>query len=145
MSDLFDPQVRGQFRDRLLHLEPDAQAKWGSLTAPRMVAHLIDAFEIGFGEKAVTVRGPLANPIGRWLVLRMPIPRGKLKAPPEFHECEPGEFAADRDRVLAYLDRFAAGPEQQWGPSPFLGRMSGQQWARLHAKHLEHHLTQFGV
>ena len=32
-----------------------------------------------------------------------------------------------------------------WGRSSFMGPMTGRDWSRLQAKHLDHHLTQFGV
>jgi hypothetical protein len=35
--------------------------------------------------------------------------------------------------------------DAEWPTHPMLGRMSGSEVSRLHAKHLHHHLTQFGV
>jgi hypothetical protein len=32
-----------------------------------------------------------------------------------------------------------------WPHHPVFGRMTGEQVSHLHAKHLNHHLTQFGV
>lgn len=146
MANLFIAADRASFQDRLRHLTSEAPAQWGALTAAQMLTHLIDAFQITFAEKEVKVRrGFLATAFGRWLMLKLPIPRGRITAPPIFHETEPGDFSADRDQVIAYINRFADGPDQRFGPSPLFGHMSPQQWAGLHATHLEHHLTQFGV
>jgi hypothetical protein len=34
--------------------------------------------------------------------------------------------------------------EGGWGRAVF-GRLSGREWSRLQARHLDHHLKQFGV
>ena len=56
------------------------------------------------------------------------------------------DFASERERCLRLIDDFAAKRiDEEWPSSPMLGRMSGTDVTRLHAKHLNHHLTQFGV
>lgn len=146
MKDLFNATERRRVIERLQKLQPESQPRWGSLTAPLLMAHLIDACRISFAEKAVEPQpGFLSTALGRWLALRMPIPRGRIKAPPAFHETEPEDFDSDRARVITYIERFADGPDQTWGPSPIFGQLSPQQWARLHRTHFDHHLRQFGV
>jgi len=146
MADLFDSSERAALSARLQRLRPDDEARWGSLTPARLLAHLIDAFAIGFGERKVQVRrGFLSTRLGRALVLRLPIPRGRITAPPDFHATEPGDFAADKQRVLDLIARFADGPDQRWGSSPIFGELTPRQWATLQAKHLRHHLEQFGL
>lgn len=56
------------------------------------------------------------------------------------------DFEAERARCLRLIDELAGKQlESDWPPSPVLGRMSGRDVTRLHAKHLNHHLTQFGA
>ena len=87
----------------------------------------------------------MSSRFGRWLILKFPIPKGKIKAPPIFHETNPGIFEEDRATILGYIDRMAKDQNQDWGPSPLFGHMSAKQWAQLHHTHLDHHLKQFGV
>jgi hypothetical protein len=35
--------------------------------------------------------------------------------------------------------------EATWPDSSFMGPMTGKDWSRMGAKHLDYHLTQFGV
>jgi hypothetical protein len=35
--------------------------------------------------------------------------------------------------------------EIPWGESPFLGSLDAGDWGTLNARHLGHHLSQFGV
>jgi hypothetical protein len=57
------------------------------------------------------------------------------------------DFDAEKTNCLALIDRIAAKrlDESGWGKSGLLGQMSGRDWSRLQAKHLNHHLTQFSV
>jgi hypothetical protein len=56
------------------------------------------------------------------------------------------DFEAERARCLRLVDEFAAKPlDDQWVDSPALGHMTGRDHTRMQAKHLNHHLTQFGV
>ena len=55
-------------------------------------------------------------------------------------------FRIERDRCCRLVDELASKPlDDAWPDSPTLGRMSGRDVSRLHAKHLNHHLTQFGA
>ena len=89
-----------------------------------------------------------AAALGKWFVIWSPIPwpKGKIKAPPAFFWTPPGpELEADRERLLEYVRRFGKPEEISWGTSPFLGKLDAREWAALNARHLEHHLSQFGV
>jgi hypothetical protein len=57
------------------------------------------------------------------------------------------DFGAERERLLASVDRFsAAGPAQfTTYPHTFFGPMTPSEWAIMHYKHLDHHLRQFSV
>ncbi|MDA3959175.1 MAG: DUF1569 domain-containing protein [Planctomycetota bacterium] len=115
------------------------------MPARQLPPHLIDALEMCFGEVQYPVRGGfMASGFGRWLVLKLPIPRGRITAPPEFHRTQAGDFAADVTRASDLLERFSAGPDQAWGCSPIFGARSPQQWTRLQWAHTNHHLKQFG-
>lgn len=47
---------------------------------------------------------------------------------------------------LRLLDEFGSRSiDAAWPDSAFLGPMKGHDWSRLQAKHVDHHLKQFGV
>lgn len=146
---LLDAETRETFLRRIRALPADAKPRFGTLTAGRMLCHLLDGLKIAFGEvNPEPVRSPLRNALGKWFVIWSPIPwpKGKIKAPPAFFWTPPGpELEADRERLLEYVRRFAKPEEISWGTSPFLGRLDAREWAALNARHLEHHLSQFGV
>lgn len=147
MKSLFDTTTRGGIRERLLALTPESKGKWGKLTPATLMAHLIDAMAISFGERAVEVkRGFLSTALGKWMIIDAPMPWPEgTPTSPEFLVSKPTEFAQDKARILEYLDRFAKGRLQPWGQSPIMGTLTPEQWARLQYRHLNHHLVQFGV
>ncbi len=147
MKTLFDDAARAAIQSRLLRLTPDSTARWGKFTAPKMLAHLIDSFEVAFAERSVDVKQSFLNTaLGRWLFVDAPMPVPKnLPTAPEFLVTQPGEFERDKARVLTYLERYGRGENQKFGQSPAFGTLTPQQWAKLNYKHLNHHLTQFGV
>lgn len=149
MPTLFDPDSRARILERIAGLNPDAPARWGRLTADRMVVHLVDGLKIAFGESESEFRpGFLSTRLGRWMVIDAPIPwpKGKVDAPEVFFRTAPSaDFERDRATLHAYIERFARGREQTWGRSPLLGRLGPEQWARLNWRHVDHHLRQFGA
>jgi hypothetical protein len=65
---------------------------------------------------------------------------------PQFVAKQNYDFEMERTRCLRLVDKVAAHDiDAEWTTHPMLGRMTGSEVSRLHAKHLNHHLTQFGV
>lgn len=145
---LLDAATRDVFLARIRALGPDAKPRFGTLTAGRMVCHALDGLKIAFGElRPEPVRSPLKNPLGRWLVIWAPIPwpKGRVKAPPGFFSTAPGAFETDRETLVRYVKRFESPGDVTWGASPLLGPLDAREWAALNSRHLDHHLSQFGV
>lgn len=150
MTDsLLDAPTRERTLARVRALPPDARARFGTLTVDRMVVHVLDGLKIAFGEsRPEAVRTPLKNALGRWLVIRSPVPwpKGRIKAPPGFFATPPSaRFEEDRETLARYVERFSEPERIAWGESPLLGKLSARDWATLNARHLDHHLSQFGV
>ena len=81
----------------------------------------------------------------KFIVINLPWPKGAPTAPPFVSEGM-YDFDTERTRCLRLIDEFCARSlEGDWPASPILGRMSGREASRLHAKHLNHHLKQFAV
>ena len=79
------------------------------------------------------------------MLFRMPWPHGAPTAP-EYTSDVPRDFVAERKQCLELIDRFVARKTEEgdWGPAVF-GEISGREWSCLQARHLDHHLKQFGA
>lgn len=148
MSRLHDPQVRGALKTRVQALRADSPRKWGTMSADQMMWHVSQALDLCMGNLSggIEKAPPLPKPILRFLVLSVPWPKGAPTSKVTKAAGEKRDFEAERARCLRLIDEFAARPiDGQWPLHPILGRMSGDQYSRLQAKHLNHHLTQFST
>jgi len=148
--DLFDTAVLETHIERLERLTPATVPQWGEMTAPAMLAHLNVCYEMVYESKH-----PRPNPIMRWVLKT--IVKQKVVGPAPYARSTPtapafrikGErdFAVEQARLIAYMRRV-----QQEGRTRFEGResasfgpLTAHEWNVLFAKHLGHHLQQFGV
>lgn len=149
---LFDGAVRADVVARLDRLTPNQRPRWGSLDAPRLLCHLADALRISLGEIDAGAPKPgfMCSRLGRWMAIDSPMPWPKgITVPEAFFTTptEPHQFERDRMILRDVILRFAQGPaaSAKWGVSPAFGALSPQQWARLDARHCDHHFRQFGI
>lgn len=147
-ATVLDTDTRRQLLARLRRLTPDTPARWGRMSAPRMVAHLGDQMRATLGDIQVAPRSrwmslPLIKPL---LLEWLPWPRGRVKGPPEAFQTPPGPLRADLDTLEQLVDRFVTDRERTaWPEHCFFGPMSREAWGRFCFRHFDHHLRQFGV
>lgn len=148
MASLRDARARHAITQRLNVLTPGATARWGRMTAPRMLAHMTDAFRMAFGELPVTPKNvPFARmfPVKFLILYVVPFPKSAPTAP-ELVSRAPDDFDVERATMRAQMERMdAAAPSIVYASHPLFGRLTEGQWGVLAHKHLDHHLRQFGV
>jgi hypothetical protein len=145
---MFDLEVRIVFQRRIRSLRPDAQRRWGKMTASQMVCHLADQLRIALGQLPTQPIGEVLrySPMKQLVIDVLPWPKGRIQGPPEAFTSTPDRWEDDVAALLGLLDTFGGRGEQgTWAPHPNFGRMSGALWGRLTCRHFDHHLTQFGV
>lgn len=150
MKNIFDPQVTTELISRINQLKPESPALWGKMTVDQMLAHCCVAYEMAF-----TNKHPKPNPLMRFLlkafvkkgvVNEVPYKRN-IRTAPVFIISERKNFEEEKDRLIKYLghtvtlgkDHFEGKESLSFGP------MTAEEWNNLFYKHLNHHLTQFGV
>jgi hypothetical protein len=143
---IHDPAIRQRLEERVRSLRPDATPRWGKMSVDQMLWHVNDALAAALGEIEVPQeKPPLPPKMLKFMVLNLPWMKGAPTAT-AFVAKTHYDFEAERVRFLRLLKAFADRPiGGQWSHHPVLGAMSGKDYSRLHAKHLNHHLTQFGV
>jgi hypothetical protein len=147
MRTLNNPAHRRELFDRLERLDPEQPARWGRLTAPRMLAHLCDQMRMPFSDQpSAPVPGPTRYPVLRELFLYvLPWPKGKVQAPPGAFETDPADWSEDLATLGRRVDRYLGlEPDRGWPDHPHFGRMSRRAWGTFCYKHFDHHLRQFG-
>ena len=146
MRTLHDPAHRSVLVQRVQALRPDSARRWDRMSVDQMLWHVNDAIAAAIGEIAVPPhKPPMPRGLLKFMVLNMPW--GK-NAPtmPAFVAKKNYDFAAEQARCLRLIDKMAATDiNGEWCAHPMLGKVTGMDMSRLHAKHLDHHLKQFGV
>ena len=147
MRTIWSAPDRRQLQDRLARLKPDAQRRWGSMTAPQTVAHLADAARMALGELPCrTKRLPIRYfPLKQLIVYWLPFPKGAPTAP-ELVSRGPLPWGTEVAELNALVERLGGEPaDRAWPEHPAFGRLSRRAWGVLIYRHMDHHLRQFGV
>ena len=148
MALLHAPAVKSDLERRLKSLTTDVQRRWGRMTIDQMLHHVNIGLASALGDVDLPAqKSPLPVPraLLKFLVLHVPWPKGA----PTLRGLEVTEhydFESERSRCLELVHRFTARrPADPWPPHPIYGVIPGAEVSALHAKHLDHHLRQFGA
>jgi hypothetical protein len=116
------------------------------MSADQMLWHVNGGLLMALGQIDVPPRRlPVPRPVVRFIALNLPWPKG-VPTMPMFVASGSYDFESERVRCLGLIDELAAKRlDENWPRHPLLGRLSGREASRIQAKHLDHHLKQFGV
>ena len=146
-KSLSDARARQELLERLERLTPDATPRWGSFTAPQMVAHLVDWMSMASGELRTAARSGVLRypPFKQLAIYWLPFPRN-VQTAPELLARKPGEWGAERTSVRERVQSFERlYVEPPWPEHPVFGTMTPRAWCVFAYRHMDHHLRQFGI
>ena len=150
MKNIFTREIAGGIIDRIDRLESDTKPLWGKMSVGQMLAHCNVTYEMVYENKH-----PKPNTFKRFLlklfvkkivVSEKPYKKNSRTAP-EFLIREDKNFEIEKVRLTSYIKK-----TQELGETHFDGKESHSfgvltkaEWNNMFYKHLDHHLTQFGV
>lgn len=135
---------------RINKLTPTTQPQWGKMNVAQMLAHCNVTYELVYDNKHPKPIGfkkfLLKAFVKNVVVGEKPYKRNSPTAP-VFLVPERQDFEREKQRLIDYINK-----TQQLGASHFDGKeshsfgpLTSAQWDTMFYKHLDHHLTQFGV
>jgi hypothetical protein len=136
-----------ELKRRVQALTPNTTPRWGKMSVDQMLHHMNLSLAESLGEHTAkpNVRG-LPKALVRWTILNAPWGRGARTRPDmRIPQGQRYDFAQEKERCLSMIDRILAKPMDDSWPGSANFPMTGRHWSQLHYKHLDHHLTQFGV
>ena len=151
MQNVFDAKDAQEYINRINNLTPETQRKWGKMSVDQVLAHLNVAYDLTFTPE----KFPKPNFIAKFLLSRFVKPKitneipykQSLPTSPVFIIADERNFEEEKAKLIGNIQR-----EQQLGREAFegkeninFGKMTAQCWNNMFAKHLNHHLDQFGV
>lgn len=150
IENVFTEQGVNNLLNRLDKVTNDTKPQWGKMTAAQMVAHLNVAYEMTLEDKH---KRP--NALARFLIKLVaksavvgpkPYPKNGRTAP-EFIINDDRDIDAEKQRLKAYMNQVLeiGGDSFHNRESHAMGKLTKDEWNMLFAKHMDHHLQQFGV
>jgi hypothetical protein len=148
MKNLQDKVCQQEILERMSKLQSDSKRHWGLMSPDQMVHHCNRSMTYILGEYTIPSKTNfLKRLIFKPLALgSMPFPEGKAQAFEEFKATGTYDLISEKKNFDAYVRTFAGlDREAELPPSPLIGKLSFSEWGRLHYKHFDHHLRQFGL
>jgi len=150
LPNVFTPEVSTQLIARIQQLSPQTAAKWGKMNVAQMLAHCNVTYEMVYENKhpkpGALMKFILKAMVKNKVVNEEAYPQSGRTAP-QFLIVDERDFAQEQKRLMDYIIKTqalgAAYFEQKESHS--FGKLSSEQWNNMFYKHLNHHLTQFGV
>ncbi len=150
MKNIFTKEVTNEVISRIDNLEATTQPNWGKMSVAKMLTHCAVTYEMIFTDKHpkpnAIVKFILKTFIKKAVVSEKPFSKNG-KTAPQFIIKEEKNFEAEKKRLINYIVK-----TQELGADYFdgkesdsFGELTKQEWNNLFYKHLDHHLTQFGV
>lgn len=150
MKNLFDKEVMDETVQRINSLTSTTQKQWGKMDVAQMLAHCTVPYELVYENKHPKPNG-FKKFIIKLFVKNLVVSEKPYKqngpTAPEFVIKENKDFEVEKNRLIAYINK-----THQLGEAHFDGKMSHsfgilskKEWNNMFYKHLNHHLTQFGV
>ncbi|PSG91689.1 DUF1569 domain-containing protein [Aurantibacter aestuarii] len=147
MTSIFEDKAHKDIISRIHSLEENSQPLWGKMNVSQMLHHCQAPLNIMLQKKDYGLK-PF------WLItlffkksLYNDKPwRKNLPTAKQLKVNSTKDFSSEKKQLLSLVEEVMLHKDKtSWEPHPSFGTFTSQQWGQLQFKHLDHHLTQFGV
>ena len=149
-KSLFDAETHREIVDRINALTADTGPTWGEMSAAQMLAHCAEVQEVSNGTKVLR-DSPFMVRLIRGLIKKMvisdkPYPRS-TRTHPQYVVSDQKDFDEQKQRLIDGLNAAVSMSDNQINAieHALFGRMTKDEKGWSMYKHLDHHLSQFGV
>ncbi|MFM2048490.1 MAG: hypothetical protein RI955_1038 [Bacteroidota bacterium] len=150
MKNIFDKNVSTEVVNRIQSLTADTKPVWGTMSVDKMLAHCNVTYEFLYDNIHTKPNGikkfMLKLFVKNIVVNEKPYKKSSQTAP-EFIIKDNKNFEQEKKRLVDYINK-----TQQLGEAHFdgkeshsFGTLNKTEWNNMFYKHLDHHLSQFGV
>ena len=149
MSGIYSKSDFDVLVKRIGQIHASSKATWGKMNAGQMLAHCQRPFDVIFGDLKMK-RGLVGMLFGKMAKKSMvgdkPFQKN-LPTAKKFLVRDDHHVEEEKQKLIGKMARFVAIEKESLKAykHPFFGKMTGDEWDILMYKHLDHHLSQFGV
>lgn len=151
MVQIFTAEGAQQMIDRINKLTPDTKPVWGEMNVAQMLAHTNVTYELVYTDKHPKPKNPFMKWVLKSFVKKMVVNeepyKKNMRTAPHFLMTGAKNFEVEKERLINHIKQ-----TQELGEAHFdgkeshsFGALNKTEWNNMFAKHLDHHLTQFGV
>ena len=150
MKNIFDKQVTEEVINRINQLQTTTKPQWGKMSVDQMLAHCNVTYEFLYENVHPKPKGfkkwMLKTFVKSIVVSDKPYKKNGRTAS-EFLITNKKEFTTEQDRLTSYIQKTQdlGGDYFDQKESHSFGKLSETEWNNMFYKHLDHHLSQFGV
>jgi hypothetical protein len=150
MKNIFDLKETNTVIDRINKLTPSTPQLWGKMSVDKMLAHCNVAYEMVFEDihqKPSGFKKAMLKLFVKGIVINNKPYRKNSRTAPEFLIANPKDFENEKERLVEYIKKTQSlgGDYFDNRESHSFGELTTPEWNNMFYKHLDHHLTQFGV
>lgn len=150
IKNIFQKEITDEVISRIHALTHETKPQWGKMNVSQMLAHCNVTYELVYEDKH-----PKAGGLQKFLIKLLAKPtvvgekpyKKNLRTAPMFLITDERDFQKEKERLVQFLLQ-----TQQLGEEHFdgkeshsFGKLSQKEWNNMFYKHIDHHLTQFGV
>ncbi|QTD38276.1 DUF1569 domain-containing protein [Polaribacter batillariae] len=150
MKNIFTKEVTDEVISRIEKLTPNTQPNWGKMSVSQMLAHCCVTYEMVYTDKHpkpnAFAKFMLKTIVKKFVVSEKPYAKNGRTAA-QFLITDEKIFETEKKRLIDFIKK-----TQQLGEEEFdgkishsFGKLTKNEWNNMFYKHLDHHLTQFGV
>ena len=148
---IFDNSVSENIISRINKLNPESKPLWGKMNVAQMLAHCCVTYEFIYEEGKHKKPGGIMKFILKLLIKPVVVSekpyKHNSKTAPAFLMTDKRVFESEKNRLIGFIQKTQSlGAEYFNGKeSHSFGVLSSTEWNNMFYKHINHHLSQFGV
>ncbi|PSL44345.1 uncharacterized protein DUF1569 [Chitinophaga niastensis] len=150
LPNIFTQTVAENIISRINQLTPGTKPNWGKMNVAQMLAHCNVTYELIYEDKHPQpnffMKFILKSFIKKVVVSEQPYKHSSQTAP-AFLIKDDRDFEKEKNRLINYINKTKDLGETYFEnkSSHSFGPLNKHEWNNMFYKHLDHHLTQFGV
>ncbi len=147
---VFEPATNVTLIERINKLTSETKPEWGKMNVAQMLAHVNVGYDIAYGKTPVSynflMKFMLKTFVKNTVVGSKPYSKNGSTSP-VFVIKDERDFEKEKAQLIEYIKKTEEKGSNYFEgrESAAFGKLSSKQWSIQFYKHLDHHLTQFGV
>jgi len=149
MHDIYNKEENQKIIERIRKISNDSKALWGKMNAAEMLFHLQEPIRVSLGELKLK-QGLMGKLFGKMAMKQVLSDKPFKKSVPTSDEFKPNgnyDLENEKEKLIKIVSSLVERAPDSIGknPHPFFGKLTPEEWSIITWKHINHHLTQFGV